>query len=372
MRAGARPRVQPGTFCSGPGQVSVSQDARAAEPHRRRLVKGKDLPAAKKAKLREKQLKAADPPPPPPSTPADATQATQIDDEHDHDDSAGSLQHADDPAPAQAPPARPPALRAYRPSFDNEPAFPEEMNTGCRQFVAWHTARRTSVPDTFTDEAQVIIMNTVPENSIDVLCTLTHVPRRKLLYMFLDELRNERGARKGEKPFSSTLKQSIVQIFSYLHAWQCDEDSRQLTYGDWDYRNAVFKPLHKLISERKKEEERPACGVDPRKNGPSELDDFPGAGRAHSDVAASAPQEVRRGRLREEFDCAPPWGDGHDWLLRLPLFLSAAACASYWCKRWSPNRRLREIGNGKLCCRRAGPVTALGWAMECGRLSKEE
>ena len=86
MRAGARPRVQPGTFCSGPGQVSVSQDARAAEPHRRRLVKGKDLPAAKKAKLREKQLKAADPPPPPPSMPADATQATQIDDEHDHDE----------------------------------------------------------------------------------------------------------------------------------------------------------------------------------------------------------------------------------------------------------------------------------------------
>ena len=91
MRAlGARPRVQPGTFRSGPGQVSVSQDARAAEPHRRCLVKDKYLPAAKKSKLREKPLKPADPPLPPPSMPADATQATQIDDDHDHDNSAGS------------------------------------------------------------------------------------------------------------------------------------------------------------------------------------------------------------------------------------------------------------------------------------------
>ena len=126
--------MQPGTFCSGPGQVTVSQDARAAEPHRRRLLKGKDLPAAKKAKRREKQLKPADPPLPSPSMPADATQATQVDDDHDHDDSAGSLEHAVEPAPAQAPQALPSYFD--RPSFDNAPAFPDEMNTGCRKFVA--------------------------------------------------------------------------------------------------------------------------------------------------------------------------------------------------------------------------------------------
>ena len=255
MRAlGARPRVQPGTFRSGPGQVSVSQDARAAEPRRRRLVKGKDLPAAKKAKRREKQLKPADPPLPPPLLPVDATQATQVDDDHDDDDSAGSLEHADDPAPAQAPPALREDFVRGVPSFDNEPAFPGEMNTGCRQFVAWHNARRAAALGFFTDEAQVIIMNTVPENPIDVLCTLMHVPRRKLLHAFLDELRNERGARKVEKPYSTTPKQSLVDIFSYLHVWQSDKDGRQLIYGDWDYRNAVFKPLHQLISQRRKEE----------------------------------------------------------------------------------------------------------------------
>ena len=69
----------------------------ASPPQGQRLAGGEESEAA-----REAAETCLDPPLPPPSMPADATQATQVDDDHDHD-SAGSLEHADDPAPAQAP-----------------------------------------------------------------------------------------------------------------------------------------------------------------------------------------------------------------------------------------------------------------------------
>ena len=251
---GGRVRRAPALMCPGPGQFTISQDARAADkkekPVRRRLMKGNELPVTKTRKGNDKGKRPAPQPAPPPP----ATEASQIADPESNDEEEDDEEEEDPVSPPVPSPARrdDPTTTRLPSGFDSAAAYPEELNSGCQMFVQWFNERRTAPIGHHVDNEQTIIMNSAPKNPIDVLCDLGHVARRDLMLAFLQERVCARGPRKGEAPFSSSLKQNVVDCFSYLKMWQGKADGRQLVYGDWDYRHAVFRPIRNYINERKK------------------------------------------------------------------------------------------------------------------------
>ena len=247
---GARARTKPASFCSGRGQLTISQEQRAQtaknpnetgrlpggsteatgrpRKHRRVVVEEEEdeEEAAVDEETEEVELEE------------DTTQATQIDESGgDEDDEIfnGS-------------------------SLRDEAVWPNEIKTGARAFIEWYIERYSAPPETFTDDAQVLIMNSVCANPMDILCPMPQIQRRHLILAFLTERKIQvPGPKKGDPISSKTAKQYFVDISHYLHHWQSEDpspdSSRQLQYGDWDYRHLVFKPIQMLIKQKGKFED---------------------------------------------------------------------------------------------------------------------
>ena len=150
MGAGRLRRV-PTLFCSGAGQQTVSQDARAALAEKekkkygrrwessrgscssaikhRRVVLTDEEDVEHDAKDEEEEEYV--------HVPTPATQATQADafeDDDAHDEALLSC------------------------SVDEPAQFPGQLRTGSKAFIEWYIERFTASADTFTDDAQTIIM----------------------------------------------------------------------------------------------------------------------------------------------------------------------------------------------------------------------
>ena len=145
-------------------------------------------------------------------------------------------------------------------SLRDEAVWPNEIKTGARAFIEWYIERYSAPPETFTDDAQVLIMNSVCANPMGILCPMLQIQRRHLILAFLAECKIQvPGPKKGDPISSKTAKQYFVDISHYLHHWQSEDpspgSSRQLQYGDWDYRHLVFKPIQMLIKQKGKFED---------------------------------------------------------------------------------------------------------------------
>lgn len=152
MGAGRLRRV-PALFCSGAGQQTVSQDARAALAEKEKKKQGRrrgssrdssssarkhrrvfesdeeDVEDDEKGDEEEEQEKA-----PTPAT--QATQAGAFEDDDAHDEALLSC------------------------SVDEPAQFPGQLHTGSKAFIEWYIERFTASADTFTDDddVQTIIM----------------------------------------------------------------------------------------------------------------------------------------------------------------------------------------------------------------------
>ena len=183
-------------------------------------------------------------------------------------------------------------------SVDEPAQFPNQLRTGSKAFIEWYIERFKSDAGTFTDEAQTIIMNAVPTNPMDVLCSLSQVHRRRLLHAFLDERKiTQHGCNKGEPISAKTSKAYIVEIFNYLKFWQSEDDDRQARYGDWDFRHIVWKPLKLLLAYKQKIEDGLTTAA-----APLNLDDDPNAAASIMDAmghhsAKIKPEQVELVRM---------------------------------------------------------------------------
>ena len=277
--APGRLRRVPALFCSGAGQQTVSQDARAAL-----AVKGKNKSGRKRQSSRDSRPSARK-----------HRKVVESDEEDAEDDEKDEEEEEQENVPTPATQAdafedddaHDEALLSC--SVDEPAQFPDHLRTGSKAFIEWYIERFKSNAGTFTDEAQTIIMNSVPTNPMDVLCPLSQVHRRRLLLAFLTERKiTQKGSQKGEPISAKTSKTYIVDIFNYLKFWQSEDDERQARYGDWDFRHIVWQPLKQLLQYKSKIEDGLTTAA-----APLNLDDDPNAAASIMDAMGHHSAEIK-------------------------------------------------------------------------------
>lgn len=231
----ARDRKAPQNFCSGPGQVPLSQEP---EPEPEPAP-----PAPRKARKPKSPRKS----PPKRSRSAPPVRAPDDDEEAEFDPE-------NDPIPLILPPAR--VELAASDVEPIPPRHPEKVGTGVRSFAAWWLARAAAPPTRFTDHAQTVIVNSEFEtiNPVDILCEFTHVARRKIIMPWLDECTTAKGPSAGEPLASSALRQYALDVFKYLKHWESQDDSRLDAYGSWGMDHHAFRELKDFLHKRLKQE----------------------------------------------------------------------------------------------------------------------
>ena len=185
----SRERVQPRTFCSGTGQLSLSQEA-PAEASTKKKARGQKSPKQQRPTKKKKKDVAAIVP----RGPVLPVLPGFFDDDDDSE-------YEDFRPPAQRD-AAPPADEADEHFIDEEEEEQEEeeeavpqraqmqrekpqpklkLSTGPTNFTIWWYSRRDAPMGSSSDGAQMHIMNAAPqEHPMDYLCKLTHVNRRKM------------------------------------------------------------------------------------------------------------------------------------------------------------------------------------------------
>ena len=364
----ARERSRPQNFCSGPGQVSLSQETDTeakAEPAAPVPVvrRGRKSPRKSPAKRSRSAPPLARDPVADDEVPDDAS--LPPDEEEEADYQFEEVQHA---PPADA---RPATTRRAIPEDKPAVQYPEKLSTGVRSFNAWYHMRIDANPGTFTDIYQDAILASDYEHQapIDLLCPAGHVARRDMLMQWLPFVTQLSGPNSGDLLAACALRQYLLNVFSYLKHWEAQADERVDKYGTWGLDHPVYRSVKEFLHKRQKNEGGLTTALVPLNVDAQDPDDQSMLSRMNHN-SATTPEEhvelicmwyrgararrrrrrlrlpyiiarararyhqhVRVERLQEEHDGAVPRHAAYQRLLRLPLLLRYVLCCTTWSRR---------------------------------------